>query len=306
MVLAGTDCNCAGGAVPEGWISCEESSAPGHGFAYLTRPGDEVLMEPRPIRSWGRFHREAITLDPDTGVVYMTEDREDGCLYRHLPDDSRSPMGAGRLQALVIPGLAHTDPYPEPQQGVSPPEIWRHGQRWEVVWVDVADPLASETACRVQAAAAGATAFNRGEGIAWSEGGLWFTASTGGPLKGGQIFRYTPDPGDRSRGALTLELEVRDRTRLSCPDSIGMAPWGDLIMAEDNYNSRFGAAHQYLRGMTPEGVVYDLARNSDNQPQSDDPGAEFAGVCFSPDGRYLFVNVQTPEHLTIAMTGPWG
>ena len=32
--------------------------------------------------------------------------------------------------------------------------------------------------------------------------------------------------------------------------------------------------------------------------------AEWAGACFSPDGRRLFVNIQTPG-ITFAITGPW-
>jgi secreted PhoX family phosphatase len=32
---------------------------------------------------------------------------------------------------------------------------------------------------------------------------------------------------------------------------------------------------------------------------------EWAGACYSPDGRWLFVNIQTPG-LTFAITGPWG
>jgi uncharacterized protein len=31
---------------------------------------------------------------------------------------------------------------------------------------------------------------------------------------------------------------------------------------------------------------------------------EWAGACFSPDGRWLFVNIQTPG-ITFAITGPW-
>jgi len=41
-----------------------------------------------------------------------------------------------------------------------------------------------------------------------------------------------------------------------------------------------------------------------NQP--DDAGPEFTGACFSPDGQVLFVNVQTPQHMTLAIRGPWG
>ena len=34
------------------------------------------------------------------------------------------------------------------------------------------------------------------------------------------------------------------------------------------------------------------------------PGSEFAGATFSPDGRWLFFNIQTPG-ITFALTGPW-
>jgi len=32
--------------------------------------------------------------------------------------------------------------------------------------------------------------------------------------------------------------------------------------------------------------------------------SEWAGACFSPDGRWLFVNLYTPG-FTVAITGPW-
>ena len=33
--------------------------------------------------------------------------------------------------------------------------------------------------------------------------------------------------------------------------------------------------------------------------------AEWAGACYSPDGKWLFANIQTPG-ITFAITGPWG
>ena len=33
--------------------------------------------------------------------------------------------------------------------------------------------------------------------------------------------------------------------------------------------------------------------------------SELAGVCFSPDGSTLFVNIQHDPGLTLAITGPW-
>lgn len=294
LVLAGTDTNCAGGVVEGGWVSCEESSAPGHGYAFLTLPGDDSLKAPRPIRSWGRFHREAVALDPDSGIVYMTEDRADGCFYRFVPEDSATSLGVGRLQALVIPDVPDTNAYAP----TATAPMWPNGHTWKIRWIDIEDPQAQEETCRAQGAQAGATRFCRGEGLSLGRGGAWFSASTGGLAGGGQVFRYDP-----SRATLTLELEITDRTRLSCPDNLCMSPWGDLVMCEDNYQRTEQVTHQHIRGMRPDGSVYDIARNPMNEP--DDAGPEFSGACFSPDGRVLFVNVQTPQHMTLAIRGPW-
>jgi secreted PhoX family phosphatase len=46
-----------------------------------------------------------------------------------------------------------------------------------------------------------------------------------------------------------------------------------------------------------DGSLYVLARN----PYTD---SEFAGACFAPDGRSLFVNLQW-SGLTLAITGPF-
>ena len=57
--------------------------------------------------------------------------------------------------------------------------------------------------------------------------------------------------------------------------------------------------------MTAQGEIYDIARNRNNIPGSNKPGGEFTGACFSPDGQILFVNIQTPENVTLAISGPW-
>ncbi len=50
-------------------------------------------------------------------------------------------------------------------------------------------------------------------------------------------------------------------------------------------------------GVTPEGDLYRFAENAIN-------GSEFAGACFSPDGKTMFVNIQDPG-ITCAIWGPW-
>ena len=70
-----------------------------------------------------------------------------------------------------------------------------------------------------------------------------------------------------------------------------MAPWGDLIVCEDTSN------HCGLVGIRPDGSQYAIADNAWSN-------SELAGVCFSPDGRTMFVNIQYPG-MTLAITGPW-
>lgn len=303
-ILTGTDRNCAGGMVdrPElqGWISCEESDEPEHGWAFLTRIDDTALVnaEERRLRSWGRFKREAVALDPTSGVAWMTEDHQRGLFYRHVPVDPTEPFGDGRLEALCVDGLAHTDPNLDNPDG----KPFETGTQWGVRWVPIDDPTARSVPCREQGAKIGATAFNRVEGTTQADDGdIYFIASTAGPTQAGQIFRLRP-----GHDALMLISQVTDRTVLSMPDNVTVAPWGDLVMAEDNYDAEGGASHQHIRGLRPDGTVYDIAKNLHNRMViGNAPGAEFAGVCFSPDGQILFVNLQSPENVTVAITGDW-
>lgn len=294
MVLSGTDSNCAGGVVDNAWISCEESGSPGHGYAFVTRPEQEELMPPEPIESWGRLYREAVAIDPSSGIVYMTEDRRDGCFYRFLPEDPKAPFGPGRLQALRIPNIPNTSPYTSADTAPK----WDDGTSWDVEWIDVPDRSAKRKSCRAQSIALGATTFYRGEGISADHQGIWFIASTGGQKKGGQIFRYIPETQQ-----LELALEIQDRSLLSCPDNLCVSPWDHLILSEDNYGFAEGVTNQYVRGMTRDGQVYDIVRGNHTLPNH--PGPEFTGACFSPDGTILFVNVQSPLEWTLAIKGPW-
>src|SRR3546814_12892933 len=50
----------------------------------------------------GRFNHEAAAIDPRTGIVYMTEDRDDSLSYRFLPDDPGSLRKGGRLPVLAF------------------------------------------------------------------------------------------------------------------------------------------------------------------------------------------------------------
>ena len=96
-----------------------------------------------------------------------------------------------------------------------------------------------------------------------------------------------------------LVFESPTREVLDYPDNITVSPRGGIVICED------GEGEQYLRGLTPDGAIFDIGRNVLNQ-------AEFAGCCFSPDGKVLFANIQgatqdagTEQGRTLAIRGPW-
>ena len=198
-------------------------------------------------------------------------------------------MGPGQLEVLCLDKPTHT------AQDVA------DGQTWRVTWRPIPDPSAREQRCREQGEALGAAQFSRGEGIDWSDGNVWVVCTTGGPINAGQIFRYTD-----ATSSLTLVKQVTDRGVLSMPDNGIVTPWGDLLLAEDNYNAADGCTHQHLRLLTRTGAIIDVARNRRNSvPGKSAPGGEFTGPCFAPDGKTLFVNLQSPENVTVAIEGPW-
>lgn len=279
LVLFGSQRNCGGGMSPWGWITCEESKDSGHGYSFLCPPDAHALQKIEPIRSYGRYNHEAAVVDPDTLTAYLTEDSGNSSFYRLVPDNVAAPF-EGTLQALKVAGK---DRY------LTGSEM-SVGERLDVEWVDIDEPDPDDGADTVatQAQAKGAALFVRGEGIAYYEGDIYFCATSGGPANAGQIFRLEPD-GDG--GVLELLGQSEDRDVLDMPDNIIVSPWGDVYMAED------GGGEQYVRILTKDGKVQDFARNAHD-------AGEFAGVCFSPDGQVMFVNIQLAG-FTLAITGPF-
>src|SRR3546814_5099884 len=57
---------------------------------------------PLPLKALGRFRHEAAAVDPRTGIVYLTEDRDDGLFYRLLPERKGRLAAGGRFQVLAF------------------------------------------------------------------------------------------------------------------------------------------------------------------------------------------------------------
>jgi secreted PhoX family phosphatase len=276
LVLTGTARNCSGGPSPWGWLSCEESTQDGHGYVFLCPTDAETVRAPQRILGYGRLYHEAVAIEPGTNAAYLTEDRSDGCLFRFLPDDPQAPF-VGKLQALAVTG----------QPRLSTASGLARGQALDVHWVDVGDPDSASDTLRYRATDAGAATFSRAEGATESGGVIYVAATYGGRLGYGQIFALRPT---RDGGTLSVLGESPDPEVLNGPDNLAVAPWGDVVVAEDGSH-----VYRYLRGITPDGRVYDIGRSL---------RGELAGVCFSPDGRALFVNIQDLG-LTLAVTGPF-
>lgn len=295
LSLTGTDRNCAGGPMPWGaWITCEEpqdlTSDRGrkHGWCFevkaSAKPG---LQKPVPMKALGRFRHEAVAPDAAGMALYLTEDRNDGLLYRFVPE-TKGNLDRGRLQALAVVGKPSAD-----LRNYEPATKWpQEGEKLAVSWIDLDDVEAPHDDLRIRGHKAGAARFARGEGIHLVGESLWICCTDGGPSRRGQIFKLDPS---QDGGMLELFLQPEKSDLLTNGDNLCPAPWGGIVVCEDLINDTFSPA-AHVRCVTPEGRIFTLARNR--------KGGEFAGGCFSPDGKWFFVNIMSAG-LTLAVTGPW-
>lgn len=327
VASSGTLSNCAGGPTPWGtWLTCEETTSAllladddittdlPHGYVFEVDPADpEGELSRTPIIDMGTFPHEAVGFDPETGIVYLTEDgetdasdtdpREDvggSFLYRFTPTDKSQQPGAlqkgGKLEALKV--VTAPD--------ANDADLLDAGGTLEAAWIEV-----DKVDTNADALAKDCLKFNRLEGAWFAAGTLWFCDTNGGEERLGQIFRYTPATNTlelfyegTDRAGLPESDAGNDYARLESPDNITVAPWGDVIVAED------GGGVNRLIGFTPEGQNYVLALHNLPYPTLEEEElpinfqSEVAGPCFSPDGKTLFFNVQYPG-ATFAVWGPF-
>nr|WP_282453008.1 alkaline phosphatase PhoX [Lysobacter sp. CAU 1642] len=306
--LSGTMQNCAGGVTPwNSWLSCEEfvvnagalpDSAPArferdHGFVFeVPASGRSKAVA---LRDMGQFRHEAASVHAPSGDVYLTEDLEPSAgFYRFVP---REP---GRLQAGGALYMLRARGHRDLRTGLRP------GQRLAVEWVPIEHPDRGFDAQRKsisgvhdQGLAAGASRFTRLEGCIATDQGVYFTATNGGDEAAGQVFCYHPESQE-----LSLVFESSPDSMLHYPDNVCLSPRGGLVICQDSPERV-----QHLHGLTPDGGLFRFAGNQARLDgfrgfTGDFSGAEWAGACFSPDGRWLFANLYAPG-ISVAITGPW-
>lgn len=296
--IAGTSTNCAGGPTPwESWMTCEETlvgAAQGyqkeHGWVFDVPAETPVI--PQPIKAMGRFVHEAIAVDPETGAIYETEDASSAGFYRYTPTTYGKPHAGGALEMLKIVGQHQAD---LTGQLI---EI-QNGATFDVEWVPIDSPESLAPSVFTQGFLQGGARFIRLEGCWHEDGGIYFTSTSGGLAKEGQIWRY-----DITLQTLTLIYASPDELTLDNPDNITVHPKRGIVLCEDG-----DLDGQRMQFLTPDGQIYpfaanDIVLNGFKGFTGDYRGREWAGACFSPDGKWLFANIQTPG-VTFAIAGPW-
>lgn len=210
-ILQGTSRNCAGGPTPWGtWLSCEEI---GSGEVFECDP---FGVEPAVVRpALGVCNHEAVAVDPVHEMLYLTEDRSDGRLYRFVPD-AYPDLTSGTLEVMQV---------------VS-------GEVGATTWLTVPDPSAASTPTRDQVPES--TAFAGGEGIWFHEGVIYFST------KGDNRVWALETTSDEL--SLVYDAATSPTPILTGVDNVVVSAGGDVLVAEDGGDLQIVA-------LTPDGQV---------------------------------------------------
>jgi secreted PhoX family phosphatase len=290
-----------------------------HGYLFEV-PGDGNASA-APITQAGRFSHEATVFDQITGSLFLTEDDFGfgSGLYRY--DPPVNPRRVKRVEdggTLWMLGIEGT-----PQANLSGAQV--PGTKYRVTWIRIPNPnpqfpmsggrptLTNNQAIvdvGLQGWNGGAAVFSRLEGITADKGVIYFTSTQGGgspePIDWavsaesqggfgngtGQVWAYRPQ-----HDTLEVVYQSAGVDDLNLPDNVTASPRGTLILCEDNTPP--AGQTNTLQALTKWGQLVPIAHHLER------PGVEYAGAVFSPNGRTLYVNLNTGSALSVAIWGPW-
>lgn len=260
-ICRGTRMNCQGGATPGGkFLTCEEVPT---GLVYECDPLG--LVDPIVRPGLGVFRHEGLAYDPETHIIYLSEDEVDGCFYRYRPDGLRGG---------------------EPDIRVGVMEVASVDDRGAVTWLEVPDPTFSGvTPTRGQVARA--TAFRGGEGIWWREGKVYLTT------KGdNRVWEYDVQ---REEMNVLYDASTARNPVLTGVDTIIGTTGGELLVAED-------AGDMQVVVILPSGELRPLLQ-IEGQSSSEVTGLAFEP--YGQKRLYFSSQRGNARGITYEMTGPF-
>ena len=262
-ILKNSNRNCSGGATPwETWLSCEEHDK---GIVWETSPFKDNNQYPKARKMLGAFRHEGAAIDPNNNYIYMTHDDMEGLFYRFIPG-----------------GKVHTEKFYTNGE-LQAAKVNKNGS---ISWLQVPDPLAINASIIDQIPEA--TSFERGEGIAYFDGKIFFTTT-----HDHRVWLYNPSINSLSifydgKGYYNDSRQTKwlqgwrkgnEGKDLRSPDQITVNNNGYPIVAEDGDNME-------LCFLDHKGFAKPLVRIDGHWL------SEITGPAFSPDGSRLYFSSQ--------------